>query len=164
VQAIWPTGLGMPVAGGYSQAFKAAWQEQYRSPWKVPAEAPAQFFAASRLRSDLTLRALDQLTQYAHDYARQKGRSCKVLLRPEAEALAPPDRARWWRAAMAASLLAPEARGYEVAARPERLLLPAPPGSPAPAPTPRVLAEVSAAASELARQGPIEWSGGTRGI
>src|SRR5207248_2697792 len=68
------------------------------------------------------------------------------------------------RAAVAASLLAPEGRGYEVAARPERLLLPAPPGSAAPVPTPRVFSEVSSALSEMPAQASVEWSGGTRGI
>jgi hypothetical protein len=246
-EGIWPEEPLLHAAGGYSPAFKAAWQELYRSPWQPPHESPATFFRASRLKADLYFRAVDELLRYTKQYAREKGRDVKFLLPvhspvscasgnlvfPHAAAsrlpvdgliaqvwtgparspvtyegktetqvfesswmlysyfanlldgasdkpvyfLADPveddpgsawgQYEQWYRSVLTASLLFPQARGYEVMPWPERIYVPGHRmggGTPGPASYLTQLASITAALKELPAAGPLQWSGGTRGI
>ncbi|HTE19543.1 MAG TPA: hypothetical protein VK689_14335, partial [Armatimonadota bacterium] len=77
---VWPDEAVLNAAGGYSPAFKAAWAEAYGSPWQPPHESSANYFRASRIKADLTLRAVDELLRFTREYARQKGREVKFFL------------------------------------------------------------------------------------
>ncbi|MGV3720659.1 MAG: hypothetical protein ACO1SX_07090, partial [Actinomycetota bacterium] len=79
-EGIWPEEPLMHAGSGYSPAFKSAWQLFYEAPWREPHESPATFFRASRLKSDLYLRAVNELLQYTKTYGREKGRDVKFLL------------------------------------------------------------------------------------
>lgn len=79
-EGVWPAGAGLDVRGGYSPAFKSAWQDLYKTGWKPPLESPTTFFQASRLRADLNLRAMDELLRYTREYSQLKGRAVKFLV------------------------------------------------------------------------------------
>lgn len=77
---VWLSEPGLPSQGGYGPAFKAAWAELFQSPWQAPRESPAQFFRASRLRADLSLKLLDELRRHTHEYGMQKNRDAALWL------------------------------------------------------------------------------------
>jgi hypothetical protein len=79
-EAIWPEEPLLHAAGGYSPAFKEAWQELYRAPWEPQDSSPTAFFKSSRLKADLYLRAVDELLRYTKEYAQEKGRPVRFLL------------------------------------------------------------------------------------
>jgi hypothetical protein len=243
-EGIWPEEPLMHAAAGYSPAFKAAWQDAYQAPWEPPQSSPANFFKASRVKSDLYLHAVDELLRYTKEYARQKGRDVKFflpvhspvsyaswkLIFPHAAAsrlpidglvaqvwsgpagypvtyegktgaqyfesswmlysyfanlmdgvnrplylLADPvedDPGSTWvqyeqryKSVLSASLLFPQARGYEVMPWPDRIYLPGSTtggGTPGPAPYLTLLSNIGAALKEL--PAGMDWSGGARGI
>jgi len=244
---IWPEEPLMHASSGYSPAFKTAWQLFYEVPWREPHESPATFFRASRLKSDLYLRAVNELLQYTKTYGREKGRDVKFLLPvhspigyanselifPHAAAsrlsidgmiaqvwsgparvpslsagksaprlfenswlmysyfanllegmpekplylLADPveddstrswaEYEKWYKSVLAASLLFPQARGYEIMPWPERVYLPGAAtasGQPASPAYLTQLSNLAASVREASGIGGVEWSGGTRGI
>ncbi len=244
---IWPEEPLLHAAGGYSPAFKAAWQEAHGTPWQAPHASPETFWKGSRLKADLYLRAVDELLRFTREYGKQKGRDVRFFLPvhsavsyaswnlvfPHAAASRLPvdglvaqvwtgpartpvtyegraetrvfenswmlysyfanlmdgvtDRSLYfladpaeddpgfswsqyeerYRSVVAASLFFPQARGYQVMPWPERVYLPGSAtggGTPAPAPYLTTLGNVTAALKELPSAGPLEWTGGTRGI
>lgn len=247
-EGIWPEEPLLHGEGGYSPAFKAAWQQFYEAPWREPHESPATYFRASRLKADLYLRAVNELLQYTKTYAREKGRDVKFylpvhspigyaasgLIFPHAAAsrlpvdglvaqvwsgparqpvpyggkseprlfenswlmysyfanlmegmpekslylLADPveddpgrtwaEYERWYKSVLAASLLFPQARGFEVMPWPERIFLSGQrtaSGAPAPPGYLTQLANLATATREIAAANAVDWSSpSTRGI
>ncbi len=242
---IWPEEPLLHAGGGYSPAFKAAWQQQYGMPWKDPYESPAAFFQASRLKSDLYLRAVDELSRFTREYGRTKGRDIKFflpvhspvgyagskLIFPHAAAsrlnvdavvaqvwtgparvpvtyegvqseqvfekswmlysafaglmegvqnkslifLTDPveddpkrswdDYGRWYRFGLAASLLFPQPRGYEVMPWPDRIHLPGSPTASGSPPPPAYLTQLANLRAAQADMPPtLEANGATRGV
>lgn len=246
-EGIWPEEPLMHAASGYSPAFKTAWEQFYQAPWRDPQESPAAYYRASRLKSDLYLRAVDELLRYTKSYAKEKGRDVKFILPvhspvsysawnlifPHAAAsrlpidglvaqvwtgpartpatyegksesqffesswlmysyfanlmdgigdkplylLADPveddpkygwaDYEKWYRNVLAASLLFPQARGYEVMPWPDRIYLPGHStgqGTPGPAAYLTDLSNLISAVRELPGTSGMDWGGGTRGV
>jgi hypothetical protein len=244
---VWPEEPLMHAAGGYSPAFKRAWQEFYQSPWQDPRESPRAFFRASALKADLYLRAVNELLRSTKEEAQKAGREVQFLLPvhspigyansrlifPHAAAsrlpvdgvvaqvwsgparfpvtvegkteprlfesswmmysyfanlmegmkgkalyfladpveddpgFSWPEYERWYKATLAASLLFPQASGYQVMPWPERVYLPGHVNSgrpPAPPAYLTQLADIAAALKEIPSSGPLEWTGGTRGL
>ena len=79
-QGVWPEEPELHAASGYSPAFKAAWQNAYQTPWEPPNSSPAAYFRASRLKADLTLRAVDELLRFTRASATERGRDVKFIL------------------------------------------------------------------------------------
>jgi hypothetical protein len=79
-EGIWPEEPLLHAAGGYSPAFKAAWEAQLKTPWVPPHESPVSFFRASRVKAELYLRAVEELARYTKEYAKEKGREVKFYL------------------------------------------------------------------------------------
>jgi hypothetical protein len=78
-----------------------------------------------------------------------------------------PEYESWYKDGLAASLLFPQARGYEVMPWPDRIYLPGQgtaKGVPAPATYLTQLGSIAAALKELPTAGPLRWEGGTRGV
>ena len=77
------------------------------------------------------------------------------------------DYEKWYHSVLAASLLFPQARGYEVMPWPDRIYLPGQPtagGAAAPASYLTELSNLIGAVRELPGAPGLEWSGGTRGV
>ena len=77
---IWPEEPLLHAAGGYSPAFKTAWDSLYHAPWEDPQSSPAAFFRGSQLKADLYLRAVEELRRYTKEYAQQQGKDVKFFL------------------------------------------------------------------------------------
>lgn len=60
---------------GWSNAFKAAWQAHYGTPWEAPDSSPDAQYRASRLKYLLYRRALEQVFDYVREWGKAHGRT-----------------------------------------------------------------------------------------
>ncbi len=79
-EGIWPEEPLLHASGGYSPAFKDAWQAFYGRPWEPPHASPAAFFRASRLKSELLLRGVRELSESTRTRALAAGRPVRFYL------------------------------------------------------------------------------------
>ncbi len=63
-------GLEFPVRGGYSEAFKREWEMYYRKPWEDPLSSVDAQYKASKLKSFLLKRAVNQIGDELKYYAK----------------------------------------------------------------------------------------------
>lgn len=65
---------------GYSQPFKEEWQKYYGFPWR-PQDASAEYtYLSSKLKYHLYYEAIKQVSDYAKEYAKSKGKTVKVYI------------------------------------------------------------------------------------
>jgi hypothetical protein len=65
---------------GYSEPFKAEWQKFYGFPWRPQDASPENTYLSSKLKYHLYYDAIRQVSGYAKDYAKSKGRPVKVYI------------------------------------------------------------------------------------
>ncbi|HEY4110858.1 hypothetical protein [Puia sp.] len=65
---------------GYSAPFKEEWQKFYGFPWRPQDASPENTYLSSKLKYHLYYDAIRQVSAYAKDYAKRKGRSVKVFI------------------------------------------------------------------------------------
>ncbi|OKS88658.1 hypothetical protein [Mucilaginibacter polytrichastri] len=59
--------------GGYSPAFKSAWQAYYKSPWIAQDKSPEATYLSSKLKYQIFYTALNEIFKYVKEYSAQKG-------------------------------------------------------------------------------------------
>lgn len=79
-EGIWASSPGLSAEGGHSGLFKDAWQTLFQAPWADPTAAATAAYRSARLRSDLSLRAVDDLLRWTRDYGRQRGKNPRFFL------------------------------------------------------------------------------------
>ena len=65
---------------GYSAPFKEEWQKFYGFPWRPQDASPENTYLSSKLKYQLYYNAIKQVSDYAKDYAKQKGVAVKVYI------------------------------------------------------------------------------------
>ena len=65
---------------GYSVPFKEEWQKFYGFPWRPQDASPENTYLSSKLKYHLYYDAIRQVSGYAKDYAKSRGRSIKVYI------------------------------------------------------------------------------------
>jgi len=65
---------------GYSAPFKEEWQKFYGFPWRPQDASPENTYLSSKLKYHLYYDAISQVSAYAKEYAKTKGRSVKVYI------------------------------------------------------------------------------------
>ncbi len=65
---------------GYSTPFKQEWQKFYGFPWRPQDASPENTYLSSKLKYQLYYNAIKQVSDYAKDYAKQKGLAIKVYI------------------------------------------------------------------------------------
>lgn len=66
--------------GGYSSAFKKAWQDYYGFAWRPQHESPENTWLANKLKYNLYYNILEEVSSYAKAYGKQKGLDVKVYV------------------------------------------------------------------------------------
>ncbi|NCD69181.1 hypothetical protein [Mucilaginibacter agri] len=66
--------------GGYSPAFKAAWQSYYKSPWIPQDQSPEATYLSSKLKYQLFYNLLGDVFKYVKEYSAQKGLNVKCFV------------------------------------------------------------------------------------
>ena len=66
--------------GGYSSAFKKAWQDYYGFAWRPQHESPENTWLANKLKYNLYFNILKEVSAYAKAYGKQKGFDVKVYV------------------------------------------------------------------------------------
>jgi hypothetical protein len=59
---------------GWSNAFKAAWQEYYGEPWQAPDSSPEAQYRASRLKYEMYFKALREVAKHVKERAASQGK------------------------------------------------------------------------------------------
>lgn len=65
---------------GYSAPFKEEWQKYYGFPWKPQDASPENTYLSNKLKYHLYYDAIRQVSGYAKDYGKSKGRNIKVFI------------------------------------------------------------------------------------
>lgn len=65
---------------GYSAPFKEEWQKFYGFPWRPQDASPENTYLSSKLKYHLYYDAISQVSGYAKEYGKSKGRSVKVYI------------------------------------------------------------------------------------
>jgi len=65
---------------GYSAPFKAEWQKFYGFPWRPQDASPENTYLSSKLKYHLFYDAISQVSGYAKEYAKSKGRNVKLYI------------------------------------------------------------------------------------
>ncbi|MFN3650203.1 MAG: hypothetical protein ACK47B_11545 [Armatimonadota bacterium] len=144
----------LPLDGVIAQV----WTGPARSPVTYEGSSGPQFFESSWM-----------MYSYFATLMEKTGKPLYFLADPVEDDLSYgwPDYEKWYESVLAASLMFPQATGYEVMPWPERIYLPGRTtggGTPAPTAYRTELSNVIAALQELPAAGRARWEGGTRGI
>jgi hypothetical protein len=65
---------------GYSAPFKEEWQKYYGFPWRPQDESPENTYLSSKLKYHLYYDAIKQVSSYAKEYGKSKGKDIKVYI------------------------------------------------------------------------------------
>ena len=65
---------------GYSTPFKEEWQKYYGFPWRPQHESPENTYLSSKLKYHLYYDAIKQVSSYAKQYGKSKGKDIKVYI------------------------------------------------------------------------------------
>jgi hypothetical protein len=65
---------------GYSAPFKEEWQKYYGFPWRPQDESPENTYLSSKLKYHLYFEAIKQVSSYAKEYGKSKGKDVKVYI------------------------------------------------------------------------------------
>lgn len=65
---------------GYGSAFKNEWEHYYGFPWRPQDQSPENTYLSNKLKYHLYYNALDQVSQYAKAYGKEKGLDVKVYV------------------------------------------------------------------------------------
>src|ERR1700754_3134828 len=65
---------------GYSAPFKEEWQKYYGFPWRPQDESPENTYLSSKLKYHLYFDAIKQVSSYAKEYGKSKGKDIKVYI------------------------------------------------------------------------------------
>jgi len=65
---------------GYSAPFKEEWQKYYGFPWRPQDESPENTYLSSKLKYHLYYEAIKQVSGYAKQYGKSKGKDIKVYI------------------------------------------------------------------------------------
>jgi hypothetical protein len=65
---------------GYSTPFKQEWQKYYGFPWRPQHESPENTYLSSKLKYHLYYDAIKQVSSYAKEYGKSKGKDVKVYV------------------------------------------------------------------------------------
>jgi len=65
---------------GYSALFKEEWQKYYGFPWRAQDESPENTYLSSKLKYQLYYNAIKQVSSYAKEYGKSKGKAVKVYI------------------------------------------------------------------------------------
>lgn len=65
---------------GYSAPFKEEWQKYYGFPWRPQHESPENTYLSSKLKYHLYYDAIKQVSGYAKEYGKSKGKDIKVYI------------------------------------------------------------------------------------
>ncbi|MBS1523844.1 MAG: hypothetical protein JST50_22770 [Bacteroidetes bacterium] len=65
---------------GYSAPFKEEWQKYYGFPWRPQHESPENTYLSSKLKYHLYYDAIKQVSSYAKEYGKSKGKDIKVYI------------------------------------------------------------------------------------
>jgi hypothetical protein len=65
---------------GYSAPFKEEWQKYYGFPWRPQDESPENTYLSSKLKYHLYYEAIKQVSSYAKQYGKSKGKNVKVYI------------------------------------------------------------------------------------
>lgn len=65
---------------GYSAPFKEEWQKYYGFPWRPQHESPENTYLSSKLKYHLYYDAIKQVSSYAKEYGKSKGKDVKVYI------------------------------------------------------------------------------------
>jgi hypothetical protein len=65
---------------GYSAPFKDEWQKYYGFPWRAQHESPENTYLSSKLKYHLYFDAIKQVSSYAKEYGKSKGKDIKVYI------------------------------------------------------------------------------------
>jgi hypothetical protein len=65
---------------GYSAPFKEEWQKYYGFPWRPQDESPENTYLSSKLKYHLYFEAIKQVSNYAKEYGKSKGKDVKVYI------------------------------------------------------------------------------------
>ena len=65
---------------GYSSPFKEEWQKYYGFPWRPQDESAENTYLSSKLKYHLYYDAVKQVSNYAKEYGKSKGRDIKVYI------------------------------------------------------------------------------------
>lgn len=65
---------------GYSAPFKEEWQKYYGFPWRPQDESPENTYLSSKLKYHLYYDAIKQVSGYAKEYGKSKGKDVKVYI------------------------------------------------------------------------------------
>ncbi|MDD7884741.1 hypothetical protein [Flavivirga sp. 57AJ16] len=66
--------------GGYSSAFKEAWKDYYKFPWRPQHESPENTWLSNKLKYHLYYKTIDEVSQYAKSYGKKKGLDVKIYI------------------------------------------------------------------------------------
>jgi hypothetical protein len=65
---------------GYSALFKEEWQKYYGFPWRPQDESPENTYLSSKLKYQLYYNAIKQVSDYAKEYGKTKGKNVRVYI------------------------------------------------------------------------------------
>jgi len=65
---------------GYSQPFKDEWQKYYGFPWRPQDASSENTYLSSKLKYQLFYNAIKQVSSYAKEYGKSKGKNVKVYI------------------------------------------------------------------------------------
>jgi hypothetical protein len=65
---------------GYSQPFKEEWQKYYGFPWRPQDASAENTYLSSKLKYQLFYNAIKQVSNYAKEYGKSKGKDVKVYI------------------------------------------------------------------------------------
>jgi hypothetical protein len=65
---------------GYSAPFKEEWQKYYGFPWRPQDESAENTYLSSKLKYQLYYNAIKQVSNYAKEYGKSKGKDIKVYI------------------------------------------------------------------------------------
>lgn len=65
---------------GYSEAFKAEWQNYYHFPWRPQHESPENTYLANKLKYHLYYNAIKEVSSFCKEYGKSKGVDVKVYI------------------------------------------------------------------------------------
>src|SRR5690606_32589532 len=65
---------------GWSEGFKAAWQDFYNEPWQEPDSSPDAQYRASRLKYELYFNALKEVFAHIKQRAEEKGIAIECIV------------------------------------------------------------------------------------
>lgn len=145
----------LPIDGFIAQV----WTGPARSPVTYEGKSSSQFFESNWLLYSYFASLMEGVNDRALYFLADPVEDDPNYSWPEYES--------WYKDGLAASLLFPQARGYEVMPWPDRIYLPrqgTAKGVPPPASYLTQLGAISAALKELPSTGPLRWEGGTRGV